>query len=176
MEIKEQVDLSRWYDKARAEQLDKMLSKMEKRLAKIALVNMANMIENALSGCMEKMIDDLMDRVVKRIEDAAERDRKNEEIPRGKQVEATTEDDMMEIEFEQGATFLADENRKVEEVIQAEMEIEVKEQELDQSKRAAVIPLGGGRGEFQRLEAGQVTILKKKPVVPVVPQRKKKEA
>ena len=38
-----------------------------------------------------------------------------------------------------------------------------------------MIPPGGVRGEFPHLEVGQVTILKKKPVVPAVPQQKKKE-
>ena len=38
-----------------------------------------------------------------------------------------------------------------------------------------MIPPGGVIREFLHLEVGQVTILKKKPVVPVVPQLKKKE-
>jgi hypothetical protein len=80
MEIKEQVELSRGYGEARGDRLDDRLSKIEKKLAKIAPVNMAKIIENALSGCMEKMIDQLMDRVVKRFEDAAEEDRKHTEI------------------------------------------------------------------------------------------------
>ena len=46
---------------------------------------------------------------------------------------------------------------------------------LEQSKHAPVIPPGGVSQEFLRLEVGQVTILKKKPVVPAVPQQKKKE-
>ena len=60
--------------------LDHRLSKIEKRLAKIALVNMARTIENALKNCMEGMIDQLTDKVVKRFEDAAEEDRKKIEI------------------------------------------------------------------------------------------------
>jgi hypothetical protein len=54
--------------------------------------------------------------------------------------------------------------------------MEVDEQRLEQSKHAPVIPPGGVRQEFPRLEVGQVTILKKKPVVPAVPQQKKKGA
>jgi len=45
--IKEQMELSREYDEARVEKLDERLSKIEKKLAKIALVNMAKTIENA---------------------------------------------------------------------------------------------------------------------------------
>jgi len=53
--------------------------------------------------------------------------------------------------------------------------MEVDEQELGQSKHApAILPVGVLK-EFPRLEVGQVTILKKKPVVPAVPQEKKKE-
>jgi hypothetical protein len=81
---------------------------------------------------------------------------------------------MSNIEFEPEATFLEEENRKVEEVIRTEMEVD--EQVLEQSRHALVIPPGGVRGEFPRLEVGQVMILKKKPVVPAVPQQKKKEA
>jgi hypothetical protein len=61
----------------------------------------------------------------------------------------------------------------VERVIRAEMEVD--EQRLEQSKHVPVIPPGGVRQEFPRLEVGQVTILKKKPMVPAVPQQKKKE-
>jgi len=77
------VELEREYAGERAGKLDDRLSKIEKRLAKIALVNMAKTIENAMKSCMEGMIDQLTDRVVKRIEDAAEEDRKKTEIGRG---------------------------------------------------------------------------------------------
>jgi len=175
MEIKEQVELSREYDEARAEKLDERLSKIEKKLAKIAPVNMARTIENAMSDCMGKMIDQLTERVVKRFEDMAEESRKKDEIRRGKQVEATPEEEeMSDIEFEPGATFSERENAKVERAIRAEMEVD--EPALEQSKHAPVIAPGGVSQEFPRLEVGQVTILKKKPVVPVVPQQKKKEA
>jgi len=174
VEIKEQVELSREYDEARAEKLDERLSKIEKKLAKIAPVNMAKTIENAISDCMGKMVDQLTERVVKRFEDMAEESRKKDEIRRGKQVEATPEEEeMSEIEFEPGAVFSEKENRKVERAIRAEMEVD--EPALEQSKHAPVIAPGGVIQEFPRLEVGQVTILKKKPVVPAVPQQKKKE-
>jgi len=82
---------------------------------------------------------------------------------------------MSDIEFEPGATFSEEENRKVEEVIQAEMEVDG--QELEQCKHVLVIPPGGEKGEFLRLEVGQGMILKKKkkPVVPVVLQQMEKK-
>jgi hypothetical protein len=99
---------------------------------------MARMIENALSGCMEKMINQLTDSVMKRFEDAAEEDRKKGEIRSGKQVEATPENvSMSNIEFEPGATFSADEDRKVVMVLER---MEVEEQDLEASKHAPVIP------------------------------------
>jgi len=169
-----EVELSREYDEKRAEKLDQRLEKIEKKVAKLAPVNMAKKIENAMSACMEKMVDQLTDRVVKRFEDMAEESRKKDEIRRGKQVEATPEEkEMSDIEFELGATFSVEENEKVEKVIMAEMEVD--EQRLEQSKHAPIIPPGGVRQEFPRLEAGQVTILKKRPVAPAVPQQKKKE-
>jgi len=172
MEIKEQIKRSREDDEARAEKLDERLSKMEKRLAKIAPVNMAKTIENAMSACMEKMVDQLTERVVTRFEDMAEESRKKEEIRRGKLVEATPEEEeMSDVEFEPGATFSEAENKKVERAIWVEMEVD--EPALEQSKHAPVIAPGGVRQEFLRLEVGQVTILKKKPVVPAVPQQKK---
>jgi len=144
-EIKEQVELSREYDEARAEKLDERLSKIEKKLAKIAPVNMAKTIENAMSACMEKMIDQLTDRVVRRFEDMAEESREKEEIQRGKQVEATPEEeDMSDIKFLPGAVLMEEENRKVERAIRAEMEVD--EPALEQSKHAPVIAPGGKRG------------------------------
>jgi len=169
-----EVELSREYEEERAEKLDQRLEKIEKKVAKLAPVNMAKTIENAMSACMEKMVDQLTDRVVKRFEDMAEESRKKDEIRRGKQVEATPEEEeMSDVEFEPGATFSVEENKKVERVIRAEMEVD--EQRLEQSRHAPVIPPGGVRQESPRLEAGQVTILKKKPVAPAVPQQKQKE-
>jgi len=169
-----EVELSREYEEKRAEKLDQRLEKIERKVAKLAPVNMAKTIENAMSACMDKLVDQLTDRVVKRFEDAAEESRKKDEIRRGKQVEATPEEkEMSDIEFEPGATFSEEENENVERVIRAEMEVD--EQRLEQSRHAPVIPPGGVRQEFPRLEVGQVTILKKKPVAPAVPQQKKKE-
>jgi hypothetical protein len=166
-------EFSREYNDERADRLDQRLEKIEKQVAKLAPVNMAKMIENAMSACMEKMVDQLTDRVVKRSEDMVEESRKQDEIRRGKQVEATPEEETIsDVEFEPGATFSMEENQKVERVIREEMEVE--RQELEQSKHAPVIPPGGVRGEFPRLEVGQVTILIKTPVVPAVPQQQKK--
>jgi len=170
-----EVELEREYAGDRAGKLDDRLSKIEKKLAKIAPVNMAKTIENALSGCMEKMIDQLTDRVVKRFEDAAEEDRKKGEIRRGKQVEATPENDgKSDIEFEPGVTFSEDENEKVAMVLER---MEVEEQELEASKHAPIIPPGEKRQEFPRFTpSGQVTIAKRPVTVPAVPEQKKKEA
>jgi len=170
-----EVELNREYDEKRGEKLDQRLEKIEKKVAKLAPVNMAKTIENAMMACMEKMVDQLTDRVVKRFEDAAEEDRKKGEIRRGKQVEATPENgqDMSDVEFEPGATFSAEENEKVERVIRAEMEVD--EQELEASKHAPVISPGEKRQEFPRFTpSGQVTIAKR-PVVPAVPEQKKKQ-
>jgi len=168
-----EVELSREYDEERGEKLDQRLEKMERKVAKLAPVNMAKTIENAMSACMEKMVDQLTDRVVKRFEDMAEESRKKEEIRGGKQVEATPEkDDMSDVEFEPGATFSEEENRKVDRVIE---QMQVEEQELEASKHAPVIPPGEKKQEFPRFTpSGQVTIAKR-PVVPAVPEQKKKE-
>ena len=169
-----EVELSREDDEERADKLDQRLEKIERKVAKLAPVNMAKTMENAMSACMEKMVDQLTDRVVKRFQDMVEESRKKDEIRRGKEVEATPEEeDMSEIEFEPGATFSAEEDAKVEKAIRAEMEVD--EPALEQSKHVPVILPGGVSQEFPRLEVGQVTILKKKPVVPAVPQQKKKE-
>jgi len=169
-----EVELSREYEEKRTEKLDQRLEKIEKKVAKLAPVNMAKTIENAMSACMEKMVDQLTDRVVKRFEDMAEESRKKDEIRRGKQVEATPEEEeMSDIEFEPGATFSTEENEKVERAIRAEMEVD--EQELEASKHAPVIPPGEKRQEFPRFApSGQVTIAKR-PVVPAVPEQKKKK-
>jgi len=138
-----EVELSREYDEERAEKLDMRLEKIEKKVAKLALVNMAKTIENAMSACMEKMVDQLTDRVVKRFEDMAEESQKKDEIRAGKQVEATREEEIIsDIEFEPGVTFSEEEqNEKVEKVVRAEMEVD--EQRLEQSKHAPVIPPRG---------------------------------
>jgi len=120
------------------------LSKIEKKLAKIAPVNMAKTIENAMRNCMEGMINQLTDRVVGRFEEAADQDRKKAEIQRGKQVEATPEN-MSDIEFEPGATFSEDENEKVALVIER---MQVDAQELEGSKHAPVISPEEKRQEF----------------------------
>jgi len=78
--VQVEMELERELAVERVEKLDERSSKIEKKLAKIAPVNMAKTIENALRGCMEKMIDHLTDRVVKRFEDAAEEERKKGEI------------------------------------------------------------------------------------------------
>jgi len=169
-----EVELSREYEEKRAERLDQRLEKIEKKVAKLAPVNMAKTIENAMSACMDRLVDQLTDRVVKRFEDAAEESRKKDEIRRGKQVEATPEEEeMSEIEFEPGVTFSREENEKVERAIRIEMEVD--EQELEASKHAPVIPPGEKRQEFPRFTpSGQVTIAKR-PVVLAVPEQKKKE-
>jgi len=135
---------------------------------------MAKTIENAWSGCMEKMIDQLTDRVVKRFEEAAEEDRKKGEIRRGKQVEATPEnDEMSDMEFEPGATFSEEENAKDAAVLER---MEVEEHKLEASKHALVIPPGEKRQEFPRFNpSGQITIAKRPAVAPAVPEQKKKE-
>jgi len=117
--VQTEVELEREYAAERAEKFDNRLSKIEKRLAKIAPVNMAKKIENAMRDCMAGMIDQLMDRVVKRFEEAADQDRKKVEIRRGKQVEATPENDgMSDSDFEPGATFSEEENKKVAKVLE----------------------------------------------------------
>jgi len=169
-----EVELKREYAGERAEKLDDWLSKIEKTLAKVARVNMARTIENAMKSCMENMIDQLTDRVVRRFEDAAEESRKKDEIRRGKQVEATPEEfEMSDIEFEPGATFSEDENEKVARVIEG---MQVDEQELESSKHAPTIPPGKKRQEFPRFTpSGQVTIAKRPAIAPAVPEQNKKE-
>jgi len=165
-----EVELERDYAAERAKMLDERLGKIEKKVAKLAPVNMAKTIENAMSACMDRLVDQLTDRVVKRFEDAAEESRKKDEIRRGKQVEATPENDqdMSDLEFEPGATFSMEENEKVERVIRAEMEVD--EQELEASKHAPVIPPGEKRQEFSRsTPSGQVTIAKRPVIAPAVP-------
>jgi len=169
-----EVELGREYEEKRAEKFDQRLEKIEKKVAKLAPVNMAKTIENAMTSCMEKMIDQLTDRVVKRFEDAAEESNRKEEIRRGKQVESTPEEEeMSDIEFEPGATFSEEENEKVARVIE---QMQVDEQELEASRHAPVIPPGEKRQEFPRFTpSGQVTIAKRPGIVPAVPQQKKKE-
>jgi len=174
-EIKEQVVLNQECNEVRADKLDDRLGKIERKLAKIAPVNMAKTIENAMRDCMEKMVEQVMDQVVAKLEKLAEKE-KREEIRRGKQVEATPEISSLEIsdvEFQPGATFTEEENEKVARILE---EMEVEEQELEASKHAPVIPLGGKRQKFPRFApSGQVTIAKRPSVAPAVPQQKKKE-
>jgi len=142
-------------------------------LAKIAPVNMGKMIENARTACMEKMVNRLTDRVVERFEDTAEESRRKDEIRRGKQVEATLEDEVMEgISFEPGVTFSAEENKTVDRILR---EMEVEELNLEQSRHVPTIPPGEKKKEYPRLAVDAVSILKKKPVPPAVPQQMKKE-
>jgi hypothetical protein len=136
-----EIKLSREYDEDRADKLDQRLEKIEKKLAKVAPVNMAKTIENTLSWCMEKIIDQLTYRVVERFGNMAESERKKEEIQRGKQVEATPEEESMsDVEFQLGATCSQEENQKVHRVLK---HMEVHEQELEQSKHAPVFLPGG---------------------------------
>jgi hypothetical protein len=166
-------ELCREYDEDRADKLNQRLEKIENMLAKVTPLNIATMIENEWRGFMEKMIDQLTDRVVKRFEGPAEKECKKEEIRRGKQVEATPEEEgISEVEFEPGATFSCEENVKVHRILKI---IEVEEQELDQSKHAPKIRPGGVGEDFPCREVEQVRILKPQPVVPAVPQQKKKE-
>jgi len=167
-----EVELEMEYAGERAEKLDDRLSKIEKKLAKIAPVNMAKTIENAFSGCMEKMTDQLTDRVVKRFEEAAEEDRKKGEIRWGKQVEATHENDgMSDIKFKPGATFSEEENQKAARVLET---MEVEEQELEASKHAPLIPPGQNRQEFPRFApSGRVTIAKRPVIAPAVPEQRR---
>jgi len=166
------VELEQEYAGDRAGKLDQRLGKIQTKLAKIAPVNMAKMIENAMKDCLEEMIDQLTDRVVKRFENAAEEERKKVEIRRGKQVEATPENDgMSDIEFEPGATFSEEENEKVAKVLER---IEVEEQELEVSRHAPAIPLGEKRQEFPRFTpSGQVSIAKRPVIAPAVPEQPK---
>ena len=169
-----EVEAEREYAVERVEKLNERLGKIEKNLAKIAPVNMAKTIENAMKTCMEAMIDQLTDRVVKRLEDAADQERKNMETQRGKQVEATPENEgMSDIEFEPGATLSEEGNQKVARVLER---MEVKEQELEASKHAPVIPQGEKRQEFPRYApSGQVMIAKRPAIAPAVPEQRKKE-
>jgi len=142
------VELERDYALERADKLDERLSKIEKRLARIAPVNMAKTIENPMRDCMEKMVEQVTDQVVGKLEKLAEKE-KREETRRGKQVEATPESDgkMSDIAFEPGATFLEEANEKVPRVLER---MEVEEQELEASKHAPVILPGEKRQEFLR--------------------------
>ena len=169
-----EVELEGEYAGERAEKLDDRLGKIEKKLAKIAPVNMAKTIEKAMQYCMEKMMDQLTDRVMKRVEDAAEEGNKREEIRRGEQVAATPEEEeMSDMEFEPGATFSKEEDEKVARVIER---MQVDEQELEASQHAPIIPPGEKRLEFPRFTPrGQVTIVKRPVIAPAVPEQKNKE-
>jgi len=58
-------------------------------------------------------------------------------------------------------------------VIRAEMEVD--EQELEASKHAPVIPPGEKRQEFPRFTLSEQVTIVKRPVIPAVPEQKKKE-
>jgi hypothetical protein len=79
---------------------------------------------------------------------------------------------MSDIEIETEATFSQSENEKVVRILRS---MEVEEQEQEQSKHPPGISPTRVNGEFPGSEKGQVIILKKKPVVLVVPQLRKKE-
>ena len=61
----------REYDEERVEKLNDRLSKIEKMLARLALVNMAKMIENAMTNCIAKMVEQVTDQVVGKLEKLA---------------------------------------------------------------------------------------------------------
>jgi hypothetical protein len=93
-------------------------------------------------------------------------------------VEGTTEDEKSDVEFQPGATFSQQENKTVERAIREENsqeEMDVAAQEVESSIHAPLIQPGGVRKEIPRLEWGQVQIVRNRPVVPTVPQQKKKE-
>jgi len=172
-QVKEQVELSREYNEVRADNLDKRLSKIQKRFAIIAPVNMPKTIENAMRDCMEQMVEWVMDQVVGKLEKLAEKE-KRDEIQRRKQLEATPDKDgMSEIEYEPGATFSEEENENVARVLDRR---EVEEQELEASRHAPVIPPGGKKQEFPRFTpSGQVMITTRPIIGPAVPEQGKKE-
>jgi hypothetical protein len=102
-----EIELSREYDDEKWPNIDERLGQIEQRVGKVAPANMAQTNENALSGCMEKVIDQLMDRVMKRFQDAADANRKKSKIRRGKQGEVFPADGVMSgIEFKPDATFV----------------------------------------------------------------------
>jgi len=134
---------------------------------------MAKMIENAMRDCMEKIVEQVTHQVVGKLEKLAEREQR-EEIRRGKQVDATPENDgMSDVELEPGATFSEEEN---ETVARMRKRMAVEEQELEPSKHVPVISPGGKRQEFPRFTlSGQVTIAKRPSIALVVPGGKKQE-
>jgi len=168
-----EVELEREYAGERAEKLDERLSTIEKRLAKIAPMNMAKMIENAMKDCMERMVEQVTDQVVGRLEKLTE-SQKREEIRRRKQVEGNPENlDRSDIECEPGATFSEEEDVNVAKVLER---MEVEQQELEALKHAPVIPPGEKRKEFPRFApSGQVTIAKRLAIAPAVLEQRKKE-
>jgi len=172
--IKDQFGLDREYEEAREEKLDYRLSKIEKELAKIAPVNMAKTIENAMRDCMETKVVQVTDQEVAKLEKLTEKE-KREEIRRGKQVEATPEDeDMSDIEIQPGVTPTQEENGMVARILEY---MEVEEHELEVSKRAPVIPPGERRQEFPICTPSRhVKILKTPAIAPAVPEQNKKDA
>jgi hypothetical protein len=165
------VELSRGDDQERWDKLDQRLEKIMRKIAKVALVNMAKTIENAMRDCIEKMVGQIMDQVVAILEKLAEKENK-EEIRRRNQVEATTDDeDIKEGTFSSG-TFLREEDEWTDRILK-EMEVEVLER--DQSRHAPTISPRGKKQEFPRFVQGdQVMIVKKQPLTAALLQMKKK--
>jgi len=52
----------------RSNKLDDRLSKIKKKLAKRAPVNLAKTIENTFTDCIERMVEQEMDRVMENLE------------------------------------------------------------------------------------------------------------
>ena len=168
-----ELGLEREYSTESAEKLDDRLSKIEKKLAKIAQVTMAKTIENGMRDCMRSMVQQITDQVVGILEKSSGKE-KNKEIRRVKQVEATPEAfDMSDVEFDQGATFSVEGNETVARIAE---EMEVEDEDLEASKHVPVIPLGEKIKELPRFApSGQVTIAKRLVTSPAIPQQKKRE-
>jgi len=80
---------------------------------------------------------------------------------------------MSDIDFEPGETFSEEENGKVARVID---QMQVDEEELEASKHAPFIPLGGKKQEFLMFTpSGQLTIVKRPVIAPAVPEQKQQE-
>jgi len=146
--IKKAIRVIRVYDKERADTLDDRLSNIEMRVAKIAPVNMARTIENAPRDCMQRMVEQLTDQVVGKLEKLAEK-KEREEIQWGKQGEAIPEDEEMEeVSFEPRVTFSQEENWKVE---REHKKMEMEEQALESARHDPTIPPGENGRRFRAL-------------------------
>jgi len=146
--IKKAIRVIRVYDKERADTLDDRLSNIEMRVAKIAPVNMARIIENAPRDCMQRMVEQLTDQVVGKLEKLAEK-KEREEIQWGKQGEAIPEDEEMEeVSFEPRVTFSQEENWKVE---REHKKMEVEEQDFESARHDPTIPPGENGRRFRAL-------------------------